>query len=221
MQIIHVNSVKMKLFSLSDANPMLSEFSAHIQEREVEDIFGSCEWEHFNQDDQLMWELVKVVFHHLVNEVSTFDMEEDQAFWTILNRKQKCFRVFGIFDIYVREHGVQQFLQDCPQYSYAILQAFEEMKFCQLYFSYSLILRDWDLRNVLFEANNLALEPTKVFDKRWKAFTKGYDQLTLTKDIDAFYTRGSFISNNYDKLMAFVKRNILSFVDFESERAMI
>jgi hypothetical protein len=143
--------------------------------------------------------------------------------WKKLTKPQKIMYSLGAFISQVNNGGVWQFMFNKIEFTGAAGEALEELN---VYSSNEYIKHDYRkafkelitiLNNGIFtEILDQWNDEKKPFEERWDAFKKGYEHIPMGRAIEKYFYKDDYKIIFYDKLIAYIEKNLGFLVEFES-----
>lgn len=198
-------------FSINEGNQKELIYAPKYDSEWFEELNKKYSWDNFDEYDNIFWEYMYQLFDTLPEIAEK--TENDTEFFNNLNRGQKVFYSLLAFNGDTNNGGVTQFFFNKPEFAFAVLETFEELKMTKLKNDYEKCLNEfigtansYSKRKEIFNNTNLNWE------KRWKAFTDGYDDIESASILEGYYYDTEFKKDLYKTFVEYADRNINQFV---------
>ncbi|MFT3796625.1 hypothetical protein [Flavobacterium sp.] len=197
-------------FSLNDGNQTEVIVAPKYDPEWFKALDEKYSWDRFDEYDNRFWEYMYQLFDTLPDLAET---ENRIDFFNNLNRPQKVFYSLLVFNGDTDNGGVAQFFFNRPEFVFAVLETFDELKLPQLKADYEKCLNEflgtsesYLKRKQIFNDQNLDWE------KRWKAFVKGYDEIKSAAILEDYYYTTEFRKDYYKNFVDYADRHMDYFV---------
>ena len=144
-------------------------------------------WDNFVSYDNRFWEYAKNLLD-TVHALAKGNTKSDRDFFNKLTRGQKVFYSVMSFGNDTNNGGVYQFFFNKPEFSFAVLESFKELKLDSLSLDYEKCLDEfigsvdsYGKRKEIFN------DPKKSWEKRYKSFQEGYLDIKSAKKIEEYF----------------------------------
>lgn len=198
-------------FSINDGNQNEIIYAPDYNKEWFEELNRKYSWDNFNNYDNIFWEYMYQLFDTLPEIAGK--TESDTVFFNNLNREQKVFYSLLVFNGDTDNGGVAQFFFNKPEFAFAVLETFDELKMTKLKNDYEKCLNEfigtvdsYSKRKEIFNDSNFAWE------KRWKAFADGYNDINSASTIEEYYYNAEFKKQLYKTFVEYADKNIDKFV---------
>jgi hypothetical protein len=198
-------------YSINDGNQIELIYAPTYDPEWFIELNKKYSWENFNDFDNIFWEYMYQLFDPLP-EISG-KTESDYEFFSNLTRGQKIFYSLLVFNGATDNGGVSQFFFNKPNFMFAVLETFEELKMIKLKKDYEKCLNEfigtsnsYNNRKEIFNNSNFDWE------KRWKAFTDGIEDIESANIIEDYYYGSEFKKELFKNFVEYVDSNINQFV---------
>ena len=198
-------------YSINDGNQELLIYAPEYDKEWFEKINLKYSWDKFDEYDNKFWEYMYQLFDTLYEIAQK--TENGMDFFTNLNREQKVFYSLLSFTGDTDNGGVTQFFFNKPEFAFAVLETFEELKLEKLKTDYEKCLNEfigtsnsYSKRKEIFSNSNLNWE------KRWKAFTDGYDDIKSAETLEDYFYDTEFKKVLYKTFVEYADKNMKKFV---------
>lgn len=198
-------------YSINDGNQTELVYAPAYNNEWFDGLDEKYSWDKFSPYDNRFWEYMYQLFDTLPGIAGKTG--SDRIFFTNLTRGQKMFYSLLVFNGEVDNGGVYQFFFNRPEFSFAVLETFEELKLNKLKSDYEKCLNEfigtkdsYSIRKQLFNDTN------KDWSKRWKSFTDGYETVQSGKIIEDYYYNDGFKKELYKTFVDYVDTHFDQFV---------
>lgn len=199
-------------YSLDDGNQTEVIYAPKYNKEFLENLDKKYSWQNFDEYDNRFWEYMYEYFDKLP-KIAGEEMP-NQDFFNKLNRPQKVFYCMLVFNGDVDNGGVNQFFFNKPEFAFAVLETFEELKLPKLKNDYEKCLNElmgnadsYGKRKQIFNDEN------KSWEKRWKAFTDGYAEIKSAEKLEDYYYDKEFKKEYYKHVVEYIDKNIDKFTE--------
>jgi len=130
-----------------------------------------------------------------------------------MNRSQKTFLTFLVFNGETDNGGVYQFIFNRPLYIFAVSEMWYEIGMLDVAKDYDAVLEELIGESEAIGALKQKFnDSSKSFDEQWEAFSSGYDILKSTEKIEHYYFDKEFKKRCHKKLSDYIESHINNFI---------
>lgn len=199
-------------YSINEGNQTELNFAPAYNKQWFAELDKKYSWDNFGAYDNRFWEYMYHLFDTLP-ALAKGQTKSDHDFFGKLTRGQKVFYTVLVFGGDTDNGGVYQFFFNRPEFCFAALEAFKELKLDTLSKDYEICLNEfvgtadsYGKRKEIFD------DPENSWEKKAKAFQEGYSDIKSAKVIeDYFYTDG-FKKQYYKTVVDYIDQHLDQFV---------
>jgi hypothetical protein len=199
-------------YSINDGNQDKIVFAPDYDAQWFADIEKKYAWENFDRYDNKYWEYMYNIFDTLP-ALAQGQIVSDKEFFDKLTRGQKIFYSVLVFGGATDNGGVYQFFFNKPQFCFAILESFKELKMVEITQDYENCLNEfigstdsYNKRKILFN------DESNTMEKRWQAFTDGKRELRSAEKIEDYFYNEDFKKQFYKTVVDYIDSHLELFV---------
>jgi len=198
-------------YSINDSNQNELVYAPTYNKEWFEELDKKYSWDNYNAFDNRFWEYMYQIFDTLPGIAGKTG--SDRIFFNNLTRGQKMFYSLLVFNGDVDNGGVGQFFFNRPEFSFAVLETFEELKLNRLKSNYEKCLNEF-LGSVdsYFKGKRNLNDISPEWTERWLSFTDGDGNLKSATTIEDYYYNEEFKKELYKTFTDFVDNHLDQFV---------
>ena len=197
-------------YSINDGNQTEVIFAPDYDKAWFDQLDAKYSWDDFDEYDNRFWEYMYRLFDTLPELSGRLPNPE---FFNSLNREQKIFYCLLVFNGDVDNGGVSQFFFNKPEFAFAVLETFEALQMTKLKNDYEKCLNEFiGTSNSYAKRKAIFSDPSLEWEKRWKAFTNGYDDIKSAEKLEDYYWETDFKKSFYNGFVDYADKNIQQFV---------
>jgi hypothetical protein len=204
--------VSQAFYSINDGNQDKILFAPDYNKEWFAGLNKKYSWENFDVYDNRFWEYMYNIFDTLP-ALAKGKVEGDKAFFENLTRGQKIFYSVLVFNGDTDNGGVHQFFFNRPEFSFAVLETFRELKLDTVSRDYENCVNEfigaadsYSKRKSIFNDSN------NDWEKRYNSFKAGYSDLKSASKIEEYYYKPEFKKQLYKAVVDYVDQHLDQFV---------
>jgi hypothetical protein len=199
-------------YSINDSNQNKVIFAPNYNKEWFDLLDKKYAWDKFDIYDNRFYEYMYKIFDTLP-ALAKGKSTNNRDFFNKLTRAQKVFYSVLVFGGDTDNGGVYQFFFNKPEFCFAVLESFKELKLDKLSRDYENCLNEF-IGSVDSYAKRKTVfnESTNSWEERFKAFSVGYDDFKSGKKIEAYYYKDSFKKQLFKTVVEYVDNNLDMFV---------
>jgi hypothetical protein len=204
--------VQPDFYSINDGNQTELIFAPAYNKQWFDELDKKYSWENFGAYDNRFWEYMYNLFDTLP-ELAKGQTTSDFDFFNKLTRGQKVFYSVLVFGGDTDNGGVYQFFFNRPEFCFAVLEAFKELKLHKLSKDYEKCLNEvigtadsYGKRKEIFN------DPNNIWETKWKSFQEGYSDIKSAIVIQDYFYTDDFQKVYYKAIVDYIDKNIDQFV---------
>lgn len=197
-------------YSINDGNQKEVIYAPKYNKEWFEELEKKYSWDNFNEYDNRFWEYMYQLFDTLPDISGNVG---DTVFFNNLNREQKVFYSLLVFTGDTDNGGVSQFFFNRPEFAFAALETFEELKWTKLKNDYEKCLNEFiGTSHSYLKRKEIFNDPSLEWEKRWKAFRDGNDDIKSAEIVEDYFYKTEYKKELYKSFVDYVDGNIDQFV---------
>jgi hypothetical protein len=209
LEEIHEETKKV-FYSINDGNQKEVIYAPKYNKEWFEELDKKYSWNNFDEYDNRFWEYMYQLFDTLPNISGNVG---DFVFFNNLNREQKVFYSLLVFTGDTDNGGVSQFFFNRPEFAFAALETFEELKWIKLKTDYEKCLNEFiGTSNSYAKRKEIFNNPNLEWEKRWKAYRDGNDEIKSAEVLEDYFYETEFKKELYKSFVEYIDKNIDKFV---------
>jgi len=198
-------------YSINDSNQNELFYAPTYNKEWFDALDKKYSWDNYNAFDNRFWEYMYQIFDTLPGIAGKTG--SDRIFFNYLTRGQKMFYSLLVFNGDVDNGGVGQFFFNRPEFSFAVLETFEELKLNRLKSDYEKCLNEFfGSVESYFIGNKNLNDRSPEWTERWLSFTDGDGNLKSATTIEDYYYNEEFKKELYKTFTDFVDNHLDQFV---------
>lgn len=167
-------------------------------------------WDIFDEYDNRMWEYMYELFDAVVDEG---DYNDYDTLWNNLNRPQKVFWSFLVFNGEVNDGGVYQFIWQRPRFIFSVLQMWQQIGMDDIADDYKAVLQGFSKKGLFYQQvitkfNN----PIFLLYVRFRALILSFKEPDGIEIIEQYYYNEDFKQRCYQSVADYVEKNFEYFI---------
>jgi len=199
-------------YSIDEGNQTELIFAPAYNKQWFDELDKKYSWDNFGPYDNRFWEYMYNLFDTLP-ALAQGKTKSDRDFFNKLTRGQKVFYSVLVFGGDTDNGGVYQFLFNRPEFCFATLEAFKELKLDTLSKDYEKCLNEfigsvdsYGKRKEIFN------DPNNSWEKKAKSFQEGYADIKSAKTLQDYFYEPDFKKYYYKTIVDYIDQHINQFV---------
>ena len=198
-------------YSINDSNQNELVYAPIYNKEWFEELDKKYSWDNYNAFDNRFWQYMYQIFDTL--PVIAGKTGSDRIFFNNLTRGQKMFYSLLVFNGDVDNGGVGQFFFNRPEFSFAVLETFEELKLSRLKSDYEKCLNEFfGSVDSYFKGKKNLNDRSPEWTERWLSFTDADGNIKSATTIEDYYYNEEFKKELYKTFTDFVDNHLDQFV---------
>ncbi|HET6225026.1 MAG TPA: DUF4375 domain-containing protein, partial [Bacteroidia bacterium] len=199
-------------YSIDEGNQTEVIFAPNYNKQWFEELDKKYSWEKFNTYDNRYVEYMYNLFDTLP-VLAGAQTKSDGEFFNKLTRGQKVFYALLVFEGDTDNGGVYQFLFNRPEFSFAALEAFKELKLDTLARDYEKCLNEFiGTADSYAKRKELTNDPNINWKEKTKSFQEGYSDVKSAKQVEAYFYKDEFKKRYYKTIVDYIDKHIDQYV---------
>lgn len=196
-------------FSLRDGNQSALIIGMDIPEEWFNSVRAKYSWSEFIEYDNRLLEYMYKLFDETTQD-SGFPVDSD--LWRALNKSQKVFWSFLVFNGEMDEGGMHNFLFKKPEFMFSVNEMFSVIGCERLQKDYEYVIQEIagsqdSVAEIMLSFN----EQGEAYEQRWNAYAEGQYDLQSTRNIERYFYTPAFKRRFYKKMADYIEANQNSF----------
>ena len=196
-------------FSLKDGNQSALIIGLDIPHEWFNDTKMKYPWSGFIEYDNRLLEYMYKLFDETTQDCG-FPVDSD--LWRALNKSQKVFWSFLVFNGEMDDGGMHNFLFRKPEFMFCVDEMFSEIGCDQLQKDYKNVIQELagsqaSMKEIMLSFN----EEGESYEQRWNAYAQGQFDLQSSRIIERYYYAPAFKKRIYKKMSNYIEANLDSF----------
>jgi hypothetical protein len=199
-------------YSINDGNQTELIFAPAYNKQWFDELDKKYSWDNFGAYDNRFWEYMYNLFDTLP-ALAKGQTKSDRDFFNKLTRGQKVFYSVLVFGGDTDNGGVYQFLFNRPEFCFAALEAFKELKLDTLTRDYEKCLDEFiGSADSYGKRKEIFNDPKNSWKKKAKSFQEGYSDIKSAKAIEDYFYKDDFKKFFYKTVVDYIDNHLDQFV---------
>jgi hypothetical protein len=199
-------------YSINDGNQTELNFAPAYNKQWFDELDRKYSWDNFGAYDNRFWEYMYNLFDTLP-ALAKGQTKSDEDFFNKLTRGQKVFYAVLVFGGDTDNGGVYQFFFNRPEFCFAALEAFKELKLDTLAKDYENCLNEFvGSADSYGKRKEVFNDPKNSWEKKAKSFQEGYSDIKSAKVIEDYFYKEEFKKQYYKTVVEYIDKNLDQFV---------
>jgi hypothetical protein len=199
-------------YSINDGNQKELFFAPGYNKLWFDELDKKYTWENFDNYDNRFWEYMYNLFDTLP-ALAKGQTKSDHDFFNKLTRGQKVFYSVLVFGGQTDNGGVYQFFFNRPEFCFAALEAFKELKLDTLSKDYESCLNEFiGSADSYGKRKEIFNDPKNNWEKKAKSFQEGYSDVKSSKIIEDYFYSADFKKVYFKTIVDYIDKNLDQFV---------
>jgi hypothetical protein len=199
-------------YSINEGNQTELVFAPAYNKRWFDELDRKYSWDNFERYDNRFYEYMYNLFDTLP-ALAKGQTKYDDDFFNKLTRGQKVFYSVLVFGGDTDNGGVYQFFFNRPEFCFAALEAFKELKLDTLARDYEKCLNEFiGSADSYGKRKEIFNDPKNSWEKKAKSFQDGYSDIKSAKVIEDYFYKDDFKKYYYKTIVDYIDKNLDQFV---------
>ena len=199
-------------YSINDGNQTELIFAPAYNKQWFDELDKKYSWDNFGAYDNRFWEYMYNLFDTLP-ALAKGQTKSDRDFFNKLSRGQKVFYSVLVFGGDTDNGGVYQFFFNRPEFCFAALEAFKELKLDTLSRDYEKCLDEFiGSADSYGKRKEIFNDPKNSWEKKAKSFQEGYSDIKSAKVIEEYFYKDDFKKLFYKTVVDYIDNHLDQFV---------
>jgi hypothetical protein len=201
-----------EFYSINDGNQTELIFAPAYNKQWFDELDKKYSWDNFGAYDNRFWEYMYNLFDTLPG-LAKGQTKSDHDFFNKLTRGQKVFYSVLVFSGDTDNGGVYQFFFNRPEFCFAALEAFKELKLDTLSKDYENCLNEFiGSADSYGKRKEIFNDPKFSWEQKAKSFQEGYSDIKSAKVIEDYFYTDEIKKVYYKTVVDYIDKNLDQFV---------
>jgi len=207
-----ISKTQPDFYSINDRNQTELIFAPAYNKQWFDELDKKYSWDKFGAYDNRFWEYMYNLFDTLP-ALSKGHTKSDRDFFNKLTRGQKVFYSVLVFGGDTDNGGIYQFFFNRPEFCFAALEAFKELKLDTFSQDYEKCLNEFiGSADSYGKRKEIFNDPTFSWEKKAKSFQEGYADIKSAKAIEEYFYKEEFKKTFYKTVVEYIDNHLDQFV---------
>ncbi|ULQ57140.1 DMP19 family protein [Flavihumibacter rivuli] len=199
-------------YSINDGNQTELFFAPAYNKQWFDELDKKYSWDNFEAYDNRFWEYMYNIFDTLP-ALAKGQTKSARDFFNKLTRGQKVFYSVLVFGGDTDNGGVYQFFFNRPEFCFAALEAFKELKLDTLAKDYEKCLNEFiGTADSYGKRKEIFNDPKFSWEEKAKSFQDGYSDVKSAKVLEDYFYTDDFKKVYYKTVVDYIDNNLDQFV---------
>lgn len=206
------NQTPPDFYSIEEGNQTELNFAPVYNQQCFDELDKKYSWDNFGAYDNRFWEYMYNLFDTLP-ALAKGQTKSDRDFFNKLTRGQKVFYTVLVFGGDTDNGGVYQFFFNRPEFCFAALEAFKELRLNTLAKDYETCLNEFvGSVDSYVKRKEIFNDPKNCWEKKAKSFQEGYSDIKSAKVIEEYFYTDEFKKQYYKTVVEYIDQHLDQFV---------